>query len=349
MSQNENQIDSQQNPGELAKQALSLLDSAFRDDPGDSPDAEHSRLHPYLDDALLDVLRDFLGRPSKGVRASLVEASWRLAGRAAEEMPAELPILVELLHAGSLMVDDVQDDALTRRGRPSAHRLFGTAKTINAGGWLYFFPLVLTRRLPISEQVRLALLDRINLTVLRCHQGQALDLSTRISQVPAERIGEVVATITRMKTGALMGLSMAMGALAAGASTQQVEHLERFGEQVGTALQMYDDLSGLLCEERAHKAHEDLTGGRPIWPWAWLKEVAGSDVYETLSRADCPDASSRETLRITLAEHVGEHGRRVARTLIDEACRELREAMGPSDACQEIVDRIHELEAYYVV
>jgi geranylgeranyl pyrophosphate synthase len=67
-----------------------------------------------------------------------------------------------------------------------------------------------------------------------------------------------------------MELSAVLGALAAGAAPQLTDEFARFGREVGVALQMLDDVGGLVSEKRCHKGHEDLLLGRPTWPWAWL-------------------------------------------------------------------------------
>lgn len=303
------------------------------------------------DAALWDLLRDFLARSGKGVRAHLVTAGWRLGGRSATTIPAALPLLVELIHAGSLLVDDVEDGAETRRGAPAAHRIFGEPLAINAGGWLYFAPFVLLQRIPVSGAARLELYDRMSRVMLQCHEGQALDLATRVVDVAADEIGAVVDTVTRLKTASLMRLSIGMGAIAAGATPWDVTALERFGERAGVALQMYDDLSGLVRDELAHKADEDLAGACPTWPWAWLAEVAGPQTYAAMTAeldGCATDAPRRAALRRRLADHVSEHGRACARDTLDAACDALTTALGPSPALTELCAAVRTLEAAYV-
>lgn len=86
---------------------------------------------------LIGFVRDLLARPGKQLRARMVELAFELAGGGAR-LPAVIPQLVELVHAGSLIVDDIQDDSRCRRGGPALHRVSGTALAINTGTWLYF-------------------------------------------------------------------------------------------------------------------------------------------------------------------------------------------------------------------
>ena len=129
--------------------------------------------------ALIDPAREFLARPGKQFRARLVEAGWTLAGGAPSGTPLELLLAVELIHAGSLIVDDVQDGAVTRRGRPALHHMVGVPLALNTGGWLYFLPLVLIERAGFDVEVAAAIQRRVHQSMLVCHEGQALDLAWR--------------------------------------------------------------------------------------------------------------------------------------------------------------------------
>lgn len=337
-------------PTTLQERMLAALEAAFAPEP--APLGAHAPVPDRLwDAALRTLLRDFLARPGKGMRAQLVEAGWCLAGRRAAALPAELPLLVELLHAGSLLVDDVQDGAELRRGAPAAHRLFGVPLAINAGGWLYFFPFALLARMPFAPPIRLALHERMSLATLQCHQGQALDLATRVTDVDPGEIGAVVDAVTRHKTAALMRLAIALGALAGDAPPSTVLALERFAERVGVALQMYDDLSGLVRPDLAHKADEDLAGACPTWPWAWLAELDGPVGYRALVAQLALGGSDpvvRAAVRARLGARVAEHGLARARGLLDEACAALDADLPPSPARTALCAAARTLESAYV-
>jgi hypothetical protein len=100
-----------------------------------------------LDATLFAPTIDFLMRPGKALRARLVEMGWTLGGGVGP-VPAELPSLLELVHAGSLIVDDIEDElvrAPRRAGAPPPPRRAARPPMRN---WLYFLPLQL---LPISR------------------------------------------------------------------------------------------------------------------------------------------------------------------------------------------------------
>ena len=94
------------------------------------------------ENALHRPLAEFLARPSKEFRARLVQWGYVLGGGVGIA-PVELALSVEALHAGSLVVDDIQDGSQERRGAPALHLQHGVARALNAGNWLYFWPCLL--------------------------------------------------------------------------------------------------------------------------------------------------------------------------------------------------------------
>ena len=158
------------------------------------------------DRALGDVARDILGRPSRQFRARMCELGWRLADGPGEVARA-LPALVEIVHAGSLIVDDIEDGSKLRRGAAAVHLVHGVPRTLNAGTWMYFWALDLVDRLPLPRATRRRIRDALGQALHRGHLGQALDLSVSIGRMPRALIYRTVATSTMLKTGALMELA----------------------------------------------------------------------------------------------------------------------------------------------
>jgi geranylgeranyl pyrophosphate synthase len=241
-----------------------------------------------IDDRLWHValggpLLELLERPGKELRSRIVEVAYQVSrSESSPSMPAQLPLVVELLHTGSLIVDDIEDDSRYRRGRPALHLVVGLPLALNAGNWLYFAPHQLLEQLALPPQTELALRRSIDRNVLRCHYGQALDLGVQLGSLAQREVLDVVSLSTRLKTGSLLELSAEIGAIAAGAEPGLEHELKSFGRSYGVALQMLDDVSGLFDERRAHKGHEDLLHGRPTWPWAWLAEHQDEVSYSRL-------------------------------------------------------------------
>ena len=347
---------------------LGMLEQHFREsiDLVNTPVTVEQLPDSLWERALLDPVREFLNRPGKGFRARLLATSWALACDDDRQMPASLPFVVELLHAGSLIVDDIQDGSQVRRGAPTLHRLYGIPLAINVGSWLYFWSLSLLGQLIIElvpAPVQAEILQRANRTMLYCHQGQALDLATPVHALPPADVPAAVSLSTSLKTGVLMEFAAFLGARAAGANSERSALIGRFGHQVGVGLQMLDDLGGVLSESRRHKAIEDMLLARLTWPWAWLARIengrsnqrAGAaatgrlDGWQERARtiAESGDRVAAASLLVDMAGVVGDHGRAQIAKHLASTLAELRTRCGPSAHLFAMEAELERLEKSY--
>jgi geranylgeranyl pyrophosphate synthase len=278
--------------------------------------------------ALVGPAAAFLARPGKDLRGKLVRAGWALGGGAAlgaHAAPERLEHVIELIHAGSLIIDDVQDGSEERRGAPALHRLVGAPLAINTGSWMYFWALAELARLGVPGAV-----EHTAAVLARCHQGQALDLAARVVDLDPRDVPAVVAATTRLKTAALCRLAVELGARTAGAPEARAAALGDLGEAIGRALQMLDDLGGLVAPARRAKGHEDLREARPTWAWAWLAEQHDPFAWARLvgvARAVAAGADP-QPLAEALAERVEAAGRAAARKTLDDALAATRAELG---------------------
>ena len=299
--------------------------------------------------ALHGPLTDFLSRPGKEFRARLVRMGWQLSGRSAP-LPPELPLIIEALHSGSLIVDDIEDESSERRGAPALHLRYGLPLALNAGNYLYFWALDLLSRLGLPPITELGLHRAFSHTLLLCHQGQALDLSVEIAALDQADVLPTVSAVTRLKTSALCELAAHMGAIAAGAPQSKALAIAEFGGELGAGLQMLDDLSGVVSERRADKGHEDLRHGRPTWPWAWAAQILDSRAYRKIQSHGQLVSSSRETpaqLTAALRAAVGKHGRSEAHLRLSSALEQLAKAVPDPRSLSEVEHELARLEHSY--
>jgi geranylgeranyl pyrophosphate synthase len=301
-----------------------------------------SALDPSVSDrvwqvALVGPAATFLARPGKDLRARLVRTGWLLAGGSfGSPLPDAVARVLEILHAGSLIVDDVEDQSEQRRGQPALHRFVGEPLAINTGSWMYFWALAELARLAIPNALDLAVA-----ALVRCHQGQALDLAMNVVELDMREVPAVVAATTRLKTGALCRLAVELGALAAGAP---VAAIGEFGEAAGCALQMLDDLGCLASPERRDKAYEDLRTGRPTWAWAWLAGAGDPFVWARLvAQARTGELSS---LADSLVAQVEPTGRAAIRAQLDGALGRVR-SFAPGVLVGAIAADLRRMEKLY--
>jgi geranylgeranyl diphosphate synthase, type I len=208
------------------------------------------------------------GVGGKRLRATLLERAYAFAG-GRTAAPTLVVDAVEMLHAGSLVIDDFEDDSLTRRGQPALHRVIGPARAVNAGNWMYFRALELAAA-ALDDPARSAmLLGRFIAVARQCHEGQAIDLATRVDEVTPRQAQVTALAISRWKTGRLASLAAWCGAHAAGGDPQTLQAVAAFGCRVGICLQMKNDLDELAELLDGSERCDDLRNRRVTWPWAW--------------------------------------------------------------------------------
>lgn len=240
----------------------------------------------FLESALFAPIQDLTGRSAKQVRARLVELGFHLASprtapdRRSEERCRQAARIVEWIHAGSLIVDDIEDGSKVRRGEPALHCRYGLPLALNAGNWLYFWPFQISKQMGLSESQELLLYRSYHLTLLRAHFGQALDLGVRIDCVEQARVPGIVLSAMELKTGALIAFALALGGILGGAPAKLMEALSEFGHGFGVGLQMFDDLGNLSGRVQPAKRFEDLSMLRPSWVWACAARMADRDYAE---------------------------------------------------------------------
>jgi octaprenyl-diphosphate synthase len=206
----------------------------------------------------------------KRLRPSLLLLCARVAGDG--EAPAhaaiQLAAVVELLHAATLVHDDVIDVAQTRRGRPSTNVQWGNHTSVLAGDWLYM------QAFQVALQLRnFHVLDLlIGLTQLMV-EGELIQL---------ERIGKVDVTeadcmeLADRKTAGLFNVCAKLGAIVAGAENGLEEKLGEFAWNLGMAFQLIDDVLDFSAEERVlgKPVGGDLREGKVTLPVVYALQSA---------------------------------------------------------------------------
>lgn len=224
--------------------------------------AEHGRL---VDNALDRYLPPESAPPAdvhRAMRYSVFAGGKRLrpilviAGAAVAGAPPDTVLpsacAVELIHTYSLIHDDLpaMDNSPIRRGRPACHVVFGEAMAVLAGDALHAHAFELLARnadiAPCTPARALRAIREITLAIGSEGMvgGQVLDLLA-MRGMPGE---EGVRQIHRLKTGALIRASLKIGALLAGADDADLAVLDRYGEHMGVAFQIVDDILDVVGE-----------------------------------------------------------------------------------------------------
>ena len=214
-----------------------------------------------------DAIRYSLLAPGKRLRPILVlMASEACGGTRDAAMPAACA--VEMVHAYSLIHDDLpaMDDDDLRRGRPTCHKKYGEAMAILAGDALLtlaFEVLAKAVRPPEVAGKCCAILAEAA-GASRLVGGQADDVSGALAHLGIDALE----SIHHRKTGAMIEVSLRLGATLAGADPVRTAALKQFGRSLGLAFQITDDLLDVAGEEAAvgKRVGKDLGRGKLTFP-----------------------------------------------------------------------------------
>jgi geranylgeranyl diphosphate synthase type II len=238
---------------------------------------EHSMLTAEVEHGTfaghIEAMRYSLFAGGKRVRPILCLAAGQAIGTRPDPDPDLLPIAcsLECIHTYSLIHDDLpaMDNDDLRRGKPTNHILHGEAGAILAGDGLLTWAFDLlsnSEQSTLPPEKRLAIIHLIARAAgsLGMVGGQALDIANENKNFPFETLR----AIHRSKTGALITASILAGAIAAGADQAQQEALTRYGEQVGLAFQIVDDLLNVTAttEQLGKAAGSDAGRGKATYP-----------------------------------------------------------------------------------
>lgn len=182
--------------------------------------------------------------PGKLLRPQLALLACQAVGGAfAQALP--LAAGIQLIHDFSLIHDDIEDQSDTRRGRITVWKQWGIAQGINAGDGMFVLAHLALHRLVDTgtpPAVALDVLHRFDQTILTICEGQFLDLSFEGDLQIAE--DDYLAMIRR-KTAVLIAAAAGLGGIVGGADAATVAALFAFGENLGLAFQVQDDVLGV--------------------------------------------------------------------------------------------------------
>ena len=176
-----------------------------------------------------------------------------------------LTSLVEFAHTASLIHDDIEDGADTRRGKPCAHITYGMDVAINAGSWLYFEATTAVKNLGADASTKLRLYELFLNELRLLHLGQAMDIKWHRNSDLIPSTEEYTAMV-RNKTGTLARLAVKLGILAGGGTDAEVELAGRIAQDIGVGFQIIDDVKNLTTGNPGKKRGDDIVEGKKSLP-----------------------------------------------------------------------------------
>lgn len=271
-------------------------------------------------DELADVTtRYLLDAGGKRVRPVLTLLTAQL-GEGNNDDVIAAAMAVEITHLASLYHDDVMDEAQMRRGVPSAQAVWGNSVAILTGDLLF------ARASKIGARLGDRVLDLQAATFERLVLGQLREtIGPREDEDPVEHYLQVLAD----KTGSLIAAAAQMGVVFSNAPEEYLESVRKFGERIGVAFQLIDDVIDLSSrpDNTGKTPGTDLRSGVATLPLLYLRRLARTDsgAADLLRRIDRDVSAGTDTELLTAIAELRQHP--VTQLTLDEAHRWSREAV----------------------
>jgi heptaprenyl diphosphate synthase len=215
-------------------------------------------------------------------------------GSTGERQVIEAAVVCELTHLATLYHDDVMDEAPLRRGVESANERWGNAVAILTGDYLFAKASDLLADLgPEAVRLQARTFERLVIGQIKETQGPQNGAD------PLEHYISVIAD----KTGSLFGTSIRFGALLSGASSQVVEALTTFGEEIGIAFQLADDVIDIASQtnESGKTPGTDLREGVPTLVTLLVQKANRPEDQKLISSLAAPISDENEVAEVLAA------------------------------------------------
>jgi geranylgeranyl diphosphate synthase type I len=294
-----------------------------------------------LNKALTEPIWDFLDRGGKRWRPFLflliVEA---LGGNQNEFL--EYAIIPEVVHNGTIMIDDIEDDSEFRRDKPCVHRLFGLDVAINAGNTMYYLPLLplIKNRGKLAAEKLSKIYEIYVREMINLSLGQAMDIAWHKGLANADNLKETqYLQMCAYKTGTLARMAAEIAAVLCEASEELVERLGRFAEAIGVSFQIHDDVLDLTSKEFAKKkggVGQDITEGKRSLVVIHTLETGRSEdkkrLIEILKMHTADQKLKNEAIRIMVKYNSIDYAKKFARSMLTDSWKEIDRLLQPSKA-----------------
>ena len=241
--------------------------------------------------------------------------------------------MVEMPHNGSLIIDDIEDKSVERRGKPAVHLIHGEDISINAGNLMYFNATALAGRdSGLDDKLRLRLLDAYCDSLRRLHFGQGLDIQwhnyhSSVPDVP------VYLQMCRFKTGALARFAAVAGTMLGGGDDELCARAAESWEKAGVGFQILDDVKNLTTGNPGKDRGDDMVEGKKSLPvilyYRDNPERAGELAAFMEKAGKLGIAEGRDAVEgaIALMENAGtiHEAGETARLMLEDSLKEIRE------------------------
>jgi len=302
------------------------------------------------DKSLVRPTWDFISRGGKRWRPILFLLITEAVGGDIEKVK-DFVVIPELIHNGSIIVDDIEDQGELRRGKPCLHKIFGVDIAINAGNFLYFLPLLalIKNKDKFEPEILVRVYEVYVQEMINLGLGQGTDIYWHKGK--AEEVTEdEYLQMCLFKTGCLSRMAANLAVVLSGGSEELVEAAGRVAETIGVAFQIQDDILDLVGEKFAKGKGGlgmDITEGKRSLMVIHTLEKANKEdkkrLIEILNKHTDEEDERKEAIEIIQKYDSVEYAKEVAKKIMREAWEEADKALPESKAKERLKEFVNYL------
>lgn len=294
-----------------------------------------------LTKAISEPFWDLMDRGGKRWRPALLMMTYEALGGRAEDI-VDIAIIPEVVHNGTLVVDDVEDSGDFRRGKECIHRIYGVDVAVNMGNTMYYLPMLpLFERRDIPSEKMVEIVKCYVEEMLRLSLGQAMDIAWHKGLVEGVDEDQYM-QMCSFKTGSLTRLSVEIAGILAGARPEVMEALKDFADALSIAFQIQDDILNLVGDVSKYgkEIGGDIKEGKRtlmvIYALRHLPKEEAMRLKEILSMHTSDQGLMDEAIRLIKKSGAIEYAKSVAAELVNRAWKRLDSALHESEAKEKL-------------
>lgn len=246
----------------------------------------------YFEPEIREMAEFCLDSSGKRIRPALVFFSgWKGPGVISDDL-VRAAAVVELIHLATLVHDDIMDGADLRRGNPTAVKAYGPASSVLLGDALFAHALFLATQFSTTEVCAV-----VSDSMRKVCAGEIVQTLRRGTNLISK---EDYNRVIQLKTGELFRVSCLLGTRLTGQNSEVVQRSAQFGNHLGIAYQIYDDLVDFFGDEKriGKTLGTDLISGKMTLPLFALKECLSLDEQKQLELEICGKTTPQLELRL---------------------------------------------------
>jgi geranylgeranyl diphosphate synthase type I len=295
-----------------------------------------------INKSITEPVWDILKRGGKRWRPALFLLIAKAMGADLEKIQ-DFAIIPEIIHNGTLMADDVEDDSELRRGKPCIHKIHGVDVAVNTSSFMYYIPLtiLIKNKDNLDPKTLLRVYGVYTKEMINLSIGQGLDIWWHKGKANGITEKQYL-QMCSCKTGTLARMAAKLAVALSGGTEEQEEKIGRFAESIGIAFQIQDDVlsaSGGKFQEKKGYGDDITEGKRTLMVIYTIKKANEKDRIRLLKILDTHTRDKKlikEAIDILKKYDSIDYAKKIARELVSDAWKEIDPLLPESDAKRKL-------------